>query len=261
MANRPSNLDIYRQDPNLGTWDLLCDAGQLEPGSTLYDDALAVAREAMSRVRRNLEIIVKCLETANYVFAWPTNEGLRPTTPLTAPPANTPQLLAVLERKAGHVPLSLRAWWEIIGEVSLLGVFADSWKSTQGFPLNDALEIVPLSYVLEEIEQWEANPERGQTFEAPLSADIYHKANLSGGAEYSVVLPDGRIDAPLRHVIMLIPGPRPGHWAQVETNETFVGYLRRSLMWAGFPGYATAEKPLERDASRVREIASMLIPF
>jgi hypothetical protein len=65
-----------------------------------------------------------------------------------------------------------------------------------------------LSYVLAELDEWEHDEERSQeTFRAPISADIYHKANISGGAEYAIALPDARADAPLENVMILLPGP------------------------------------------------------
>jgi hypothetical protein len=39
-----------------------------------------------------------------------------------------------------------------------------------------------LRYVLAELDEWEHDEERSQdAFRAPISADIYHKANISGG--------------------------------------------------------------------------------
>jgi hypothetical protein len=71
-----------------------------------------------------------------------------------------------------------------------------------------------------------------------LRRDIYHKADISGGAEYAIALPDARADAPLENVMILLPGPPvPGGVPQrVATKETFATYLRRSFRWAGFPG-------------------------
>jgi hypothetical protein len=64
-----------------------------------------------------------------------------------------------------------------------------------------------LRYVLAELDEWEHDEERSQdAFRAPISADTYHKANISG-AEYAIALPDARADAPLENVMILLPGP------------------------------------------------------
>ena len=73
-----------------------------------------------------------------------------------------------------------------------------------------------------------------------LSPDILHKNNTSGGPAYKVLLPDARADTDLLDLQLYLPVPGR-YWDGIRTAETFVQYLRRSLAWGGFPGWAFNE--------------------
>jgi hypothetical protein len=63
------------------------------------------------------------------------------------------------------------------------------------------------------------NPERAGLFVLPLSPDRVHKENVSGGAPYGFILPDGCADG-------LFAG---------ETTMPFVSYLNHVFSHGGFP--------------------------
>lgn len=46
-------------------------------------------------------------------------------------------------------------------------------------------------------------------------------------------------------------------YVEVETNETFGEYLRRSLQWAGFPGFAFLPDP---QMERLRPLFEKMLP-
>jgi hypothetical protein len=110
----PSYLERYRQGECEQVWaELLALGGQIrEP--RLYGEALSVAHEAMTRARANIELLVPRLTSLGYRFAHPDRvfvpaaEGFR-------------HLVAQVERRAGPLPLSLRAWCDVVGEVNFMG--------------------------------------------------------------------------------------------------------------------------------------------
>ncbi len=110
----PGYLERYRQGEREQVWaELLALGGQVrQPG--LYDEALAVAHETMSRARTNIELLVPRLHSLGYRFAHPDRVFV---------PADEEfrQLVADVERRAGPLPMSLRAWCEVVGEVNFMG--------------------------------------------------------------------------------------------------------------------------------------------
>ncbi len=128
----------------------------------------------------------------------------------------------------------MQAAYEIVGSVTLVGSHDDPPEGLcdpPGEVYSDPLEIAPVEYALVEMEDWKA--ERAQQgseevgpFEILISADDYHKADVSGGPPYRVPLSRPSMDARLnaeRHDVL------------------FVEYLRLSFAWGGFPGFDRAE--------------------
>lgn len=137
----------------------------------------------------------------------------------------------------GSLPLSLRAWWEVVGSISLQGAFPSEDGRTV-LPFSDPLVVFPLRDVLAEAES--ALDEERMCL--PIAPDIFHKSDVCGAEAYEIQVSDRRADAPLRNVRIALPSA-PGTrslYRMVEVDETFVEYLRRSFEWAGFPGYAFA---------------------
>jgi hypothetical protein len=264
---RRSYLEQYRSAGRFGdfVWSALYSEGALEEGTALWEDAYAVAREAMERARQNIEVIVEFLRRENYIFfGMPPSEDGSAGEPWQLPGPETPEHLQRLDALAGPLPLSLRAWWEIVGTVSLQGVFEDglgeghdptAWPQ----PMCDPLMVDPLGYVLQQLDEG-ADVSREGGFLVDLSPDIYHKANQSGGAPYAVCLPDRRIDTPLLNVLLLLPVPAEAQrpYVEVETKETFGQYIRRSFQWAGFPGFAFLPDP---QMERLRPLLEKMLPL
>jgi hypothetical protein len=83
-----------------------------EPGH--YDEALAVARETMTRARTNIELLVPRLQSLGYQFAEPARVFVPPDEDFLG-------LVTEVERRAGPLPVSLRAWCEVVGDVNFMG--------------------------------------------------------------------------------------------------------------------------------------------
>jgi hypothetical protein len=110
----PTHLERYRRGECEQVWaELLVLGGQVRE-QRLYADALAVAHETMNRARANVELLKQRLTTLGYRFAHPdrvivpSDEDFR-------------RHVADIERRAGPLPLALRAWCEVVGEVNFMG--------------------------------------------------------------------------------------------------------------------------------------------
>jgi len=188
----------------------------------VLSDARAVAGETMRRVRRNCERIIARLGAAGYTFGVYTDGAERyPEGAIEAHPGTVS--MKEFDEHGMAIPLSLEAFWKEVGWVCLVGMHPS-------LPfMSDALEIGPVDEVLAELDEWEAGMEHDDaerddvpSFEAALSADAFHKDNVSGGESYAVRLPGETADFPLLHE---------------RHGLDFIPYLRLALLrWGGFPG-------------------------
>jgi len=163
-----------------------------------------VAYDTMDRVRQNVETIIGRLRGMKYRFE---------EKPRTPPGAKTWKLLQRLEAKAGPVPLSLRTFWEVVGEVNLMG--SHESVNPEGGPVGaDPLVVYGVRSEMEDYE------------EIIIAPDSLHKANTSGGDPYSIGLPAAVADAVLEYE---------------PHGIGFVSYLRLAFAWGGFPGWENAD--------------------
>jgi hypothetical protein len=201
-----------------------------------FDDAMAVAHETMRRVRANCQMLLPRLEALGWCFGyeWATeeheddiaNSASRLGDPLPPP------VLDELERQHGLMPVALRAFYEVVGEVNFVGTpfTRPGWPTPE-----DGLD--PL-YVAGASAVEEGGPGRGR---APISPDTSAKYFIGGvGAQY-IKLPERRADAP----ILLDGCP-----LYLDTQRmTLVRYLRCALRGGGFlnfaPGSGWAPRPLD----------------
>ena len=111
---RSSYLDRYRAGEHEAVWSELAALGADVRHEPVYSDARAVARETMTRVRHNVELLAPRLRELGYRFAHP-DEVLVPPTPELL------ERLDWLEAGAGPMPLSVRAFFEHVGSVCFMG--------------------------------------------------------------------------------------------------------------------------------------------
>jgi hypothetical protein len=263
-------LDRYQAGERVEVWDDLVALGPAVRHELYLEDATAVAKETMVRARRNCELIIERLHAMGYHFLTQENSealqaaGMRrlqenggskagadaseivrqeiarsyakPNVPLRAPGKKTPAQLKRLEKIAGGpLPLSLRAWFEQVGTVTLMGWHSalhpnpDEGGASQFPP--DPFVIEPLDLIVEFVGEFEDEGE----FALPLSPDDLTKAHSSGGGPYSITIPNPSADAIFED----------------GNGRTFVQYLRRVFEWGGFPGWAfdPAKAPRETVAS------------
>ena len=144
-----SFLDRYQQGEYEEVWRDLMALGEQVRIEPLYADALAVARETMRRARYNIELLLPRLRAAGYQFGygWLTRHGINDPKvvvaaeeaeqvlppPYGVPPPDTHARLAELEQLVGGpIPLSLYAWYEVVGQVNFVGDLPSRWGFTPG---------------------------------------------------------------------------------------------------------------------------------
>ena len=234
-------------------------------------DSLAVAYETMHRVEQNVRTLVQRLTGIGYRFtpnpgssgaasaavtglakmlasvvasmassgAAKQNQRTEPA-PHVPPPASAQREVADFEKQFGTLPLSLRAFYEVVGEVNLMGSHPriDPPRNTIA---PDPLVVYGLDEGALEYDE-EDDDGDGQPNAITIAPDDLHKANTSGGDPYEIAIPDLRADGELlneRHRLF------------------FVDYLRLCFKFGGFPGYeAMGTIPAELD-----RLSAGLIPF
>ena len=210
-------------------------------------DALAVAYETMQRVLQNVRLLPDRLKGMGYNFVQPGSGGglfgfgkAKAHEPHVPPPADVADRIAELEGIAGGpIPLSLRAFFEVVGQVDLNGDHP-SLAPKDGQFTPDPLMVCGIEDAIAIVESNDGDEDDPLLFE--FAPDALHKANISGGSPYAIALPQAVADA-------LVEGEPHG--------VTFVEYLRIAIHWGGFPGW-------ENESSRPPELARLregLIPF
>jgi hypothetical protein len=210
-------LDRYVAGDRVQVWTEMVGMGpELRADNEGWAEARAVAGLTMQRARRNVEMLLERLPADGYVFApGPGSVVFEP------PAADIGGRLDELEVTVGLLPLALRAWFEHVGQVNLMGSHP-SWE----FEYTDPLVVeAPVEYVLSEFDAW--NEDRGTewdqgAFTVDLAPDYLHKADVSGGPPYGMAVPNAGVDG------LLLREPH---------QTTFCNYLRITFSRAGFPGW------------------------
>jgi hypothetical protein len=224
-------------------WTELTALGARLRDTPAWPDAVATAIETMHRVSANIERLIELLPRHGFRFD-------EPDVVHVPPPHDIRARLDHVEATIGPLPLALRCWYEIVGQVNLTGSHPD-WD----FLFTDALVVeAPIEYLLLEYETWAADRctewDRGP-FAIDLAPDALHKADVSGGPPYAIALPDAGVDG-----LVL--------WEPHQT--TFVNYLRICFRFGGLPGWDAAAldgatKPNVRRPPALAELAKALQPI
>jgi len=138
------------------------------------------------------------------------------------------------ERRHGPLPMSLRAWYEIVGPVDFCGshlvLMSTALKYSPDPLVVDALEGADVT--LDMFDDEDDDEEDGETRRLLwLAPDDLHKINVSGGSPYGMYIPEPNADA---------------EFANYARGVTFVQYLRETFRWGGFPGLQLAGSHIPR---------------
>jgi hypothetical protein len=176
----------------------------------------AVLKETMMRVRYNLGTIYAALNDINYCFRQHPKHDFE--YPLLKPRWPVGFRIARMERAAralGYMPLSLKMFYKIVGSCN----FGWDYEFNRDIPWigADPIQVGPVTDLLAEVKDLEPD---GEPIGIPISADCYHKDNISGGPPYSVEL----TSQPQVDSLLL--------WEEHETS--FIDYLRLTFEGGGF---------------------------
>jgi hypothetical protein len=141
-------LSDYLSQPQ-AVWERFCALGPRvrEPG--WIEGAREVAREAMKRVRRNIEILIDRWNQHGYRFGYDWTEPAEWNQQLIA---DAPPILAIpteddiraidkFEVMRGPLPVALKALYEVVGATNLVGTPPDGWPDVE---VLDPLQIYSL---------------------------------------------------------------------------------------------------------------------
>jgi hypothetical protein len=219
--------DRYMAGEHAAVWSELMAAGSAVRSDPRAADALAVAYETMSRVDANVRTLVTRLAEIGFEFTTPDGARRRSKDAHVAPDARAAKRIQRVEKSVGPLPLSIRAFYEVVGSVDLIGRHPSLAPRT-GSVAPDPLVVIGLDEAASELED-----EDGALILAP---DDLHKSNVSGGDPYEIAVPDSAADGRVvneRHDLLL------------------VDYLRLCFRFGGFPGYeGQLEIPPEIDRLR-----------
>jgi hypothetical protein len=206
-----SLLERYCDGEYKEVWDELIALGPAVRQAPYAKPARLVAQETMRRVAANVDTVIRRLGSMGYRFRMPKGAHVPPG-------PQTDRFLKQLDDVAGPAPLSLAAFYEIVGSVDLTGYHERLMASSLGYFLPDPLVVFPLEQTLLDHNA----AAEGNLARICIAPDVYHKAEFSDGTRYEMALPDTRADGELlneRHGLF------------------FVDYLRLAFRWGGFPGY------------------------
>ncbi len=233
-----SLLDCYRASEFAATWLHMIALGPSVRDPDHFDDAYAVALETMRRVRQNVERIHQRLLDIGYRF-WVPHHAHVP------PPRDITDVISGVEGLVGPLPLSLRAFYEVVGSVDfrqspeqLVQSYRTERDSASELHILGEEDPLVVASIWELQEQVRNQPGRQYFCFAP---DEFHKANYSGGENYHVSLPNP--DADFR-----IEG-------MYDIEEYFVEHLRYSCAYGGFRGRV---EPLPEDEECSRKAKPQL---
>ena len=183
-------------------------------------DALAVAYETMRRVDANIRTVTQRLQGMKYKFRTPKEAHVPPD-------KKTQKHILKFEKSMGDIPLSLRAFYEVVGAVDWMGRHP-AISPDKSSVASDPLVVFPAEPALGEAED-------GDYGAIPIAPDDLHKDDVSGGDPYELMFPDPRAD---------------GEVLNERHSLFFVDYLRLCLLeFGGFPGYEGADSVLKEIAT------------
>ncbi|HVU99309.1 MAG TPA: hypothetical protein VHE34_29005 [Puia sp.] len=231
-------LQQYLEGDTLRVYEEIERMGSVAFERGKFREVRAVLTETMNRVAHNLDVIYRALIDERYCFKENPRHDFE--IPLLAPKWGTQFYIYRLEavvRKFGYVPLSLKAFYKVVGSCNLTWDYDTNdmipWEGA------DPLQICPITDLLSEAKQMELDDD---PMGLQVSADFYHKDNISGGPPYSVELSETpQVDS---------------RFLDEEHETTFIGCLRIAFDGCGFSRpFAVNDQPdFVRYCKRVRPL-------
>jgi hypothetical protein len=208
------------------------------------DEVMEVADATMRRVAQNADLITERLQAIGWQALLSEYQNLR-TLPKSSDEA---AFSRIVEISGAPIPPTLLAFWRVVGGINWVWDYDSGGRPPDlGIDLppeeHDALCVDAPSVITYLFDEWiDQKEEAGLDFKVRLRIDLapddLHKANISGGSPYGIVVPFLGAD-PL--------------FSEERHGLPFLDYLRLAFRWAGFPG-------LDRHWAR-RDVQSFLARF
>jgi len=246
----PNWLSRYRDGQRDQVWHELHQLGRTIRGSDLVEEAQLVCDEMAHRARHNVEVIVERLTNDGYRFRSNDDEQTLEM-PYVPPTATATEQADWLQERFVAVPMTLLSWVRLVGDVWLVGTHPQWATSASADPL--VIEVEGSRYPnapsirdyfgaeLSDWREWNVEDSGAGLFVLPLSPDRLHKENVSGGAPYGIILPDGCVDG-------LFVG---------ETTMLFVSYLNWVFRNGGFPWPTASESQWRVKQALAKDLLSL----
>lgn len=210
------------------TWDELRALGPSIREPHLWPQASIIAWETMRRVRANLVTIHQRLRERGYRFATSGD--------VVGRPATDDELERLRQHVKGPLPLSLEAFWAVVGSVDLRqdgSQLVHDWLEDAPGDLERLGDDDPLFVHSPHVILERGFSSRvGDGWYTYVSPDVFHTANVSGGENYHVWLPDPAADVRLAGDV----APKLIETAHGWLGQYLVDALRRSMQGGGFRG-------------------------
>jgi hypothetical protein len=223
-------LKRYEAGEHVAVWQELSRLGESVRDELLFSEAMAVARETMRRIRFNVEELHKRLLDMRFQFLHPGKAYIPPSSDIATK-------ITELEAIAGMLPLSLHAWYEVVGEVNFQGDHPVLARYYGPGPVSDPLVVEGIDEAL--ADDHVANRDCDGSYALDIAPDILFKSYYSGAGPVILELPNKGMDG----VLLELPY-RPVY---------FINYLRISISCGGFAGFYPYSK-LEFDNSAHRDL-------
>lgn len=218
-------IQRYNRGETIQVYSDIHALGQAAFDEQYFDDVQEVMTETMRRTARNLAVIYDELTKVGYNFTRTAEYSFQK--PLVSPFTDTTTLLTQLDEAVapfGYVPLSLKLFYKFVGGCNF------AWNTDDDdaipWPYADPIQISPLDDLVTHVTagDWEEEmADLSEYREVPsleLSADYYHKDNVSGGPAYALALSQSP--------------SFDGRFLNEEHETTFINYLRIVFMNGGF---------------------------
>ena len=241
-------LERYRGGEHEAVWSDLVKLGPLQSKEE-RQEAAAVAAETMALAAKAIDDLVRRLTALGYPLRAETRQR----------PVGAKSVQRLAKTSGGPIPASWVAFWQIVGGIDLAPdydrPFPDWWPDEVSVEMIDPLVVNQLDQLWWDVDEWEdRDKERGGAGVSgkhllSIAPDRYHKMNISGGAPYSIELPDDSADSP---VLCL---------DYVDRDPLFVSYLRQAVRAGGFPGVVASGKAGPEWARIIRDLTEGLASF
>jgi len=239
-------LARYRRGEHEAVWTALRSHQAID--ADCRAEAIAVARETMTRVARCADLLAERLAAKGWVALTGRLRWL--------PSESDKGIINAIEQFTGAaLPPSLSGFWNEVGGIDFVWNYEKAERAPDfglGLALveMDPLHVCPPAHTTYLLEEWkerrsQVDPDLDDPWNLDLAPDYLHKANFSGGAPYGSALPYLGADPVFVNEVHELP---------------FVEYLRLAFRWGGFPR-------LERHARNpdvrafVAEMAKDMEPF